>query len=226
VKRVGKRSRKHQRPRELVQSQTASAAVPRPSPALIILCLLTVFIVVWGVFRPALQNQFVDWDDPLNFLENPHYRGLGPDNIAWAFSTFHMGHYQPLTWLTLGADATIARAMYDNELDPRPYHFTNNLLHAINAVLVLLIALRLFRPSIISRQAAFAALIGSFAAALFFGVHPLRVESVAWATERRDLLSGFFLLLSVLAYLRAQIYICPTPAQWLNSNWSRTPQPL
>jgi tetratricopeptide (TPR) repeat protein len=146
----------------------------------------------------------VDWDDPLNFLENPHYRGLGSDNIAWAFSTFHMGHYQPLTWLTLGADATIARAMYDNELDPRPYHFTNNLLHAINAVLVFLIALRLFRPSIISRQTAFAALIGSFAAALFFGVHPLRVESVAWATERRDLLSGFFLLLSVLAYLRAQ----------------------
>jgi tetratricopeptide (TPR) repeat protein len=147
----------------------------------------------------------VDWDDPLNYLENPHYRGLGSDNIAWAFSTFNMGHYQPLTWLTLGADATIARAMYDNELDPRPYHFTNNLLHAINAVLVFLIALRLFRPSIISRQTAFAALIGSFAAALFFGVHPLRVESVAWATERRDLLSGFFLLLSVLAYLRAQV---------------------
>jgi hypothetical protein len=121
-------------------------------------------------------------------LDEISVRGLGPDNISWAFSTFHMGHYQPFTWLTLGLDATVARAMYGNELDPRPYHFTNNLLHAINAALVFLLAQRLLNLSVVGRQSAIAVLLGSIAAALFFSIHPLRVESVAWATERRDLL--------------------------------------
>ncbi len=200
------------------QATTDSSIDKRQSPTKALwvggLTAIFVFAITFAVFSPALQNQFVDWDDPLNFLENPHYRGLAPANIVWAFSTFHMGHYQPLTWLTLGCDASIARAMYGNELDPRPYHFTNNLLHAINASLVFLLALRLLKSATGDRAKPVAALLGAAAAGLFFGIHPLRVESVAWATERRDLLSGFCLLLATLAYFRAQSG-STTSVRWL-----------
>ena len=159
-----------------------------------------VFAIVFIAFLPALQNQFVDWDDTDNFLRNESFRGLGWDNIKWMFTTFHMGHYQPLTWLTLGADATIAKAWFHDALDPRPYHFTNVLLHSINAALVYVLAAKLIGWRAVSGPAL---IVGASAAALFFGAHPLRVESVAWATERRDLLSAFFVLLTILSYLRA-----------------------
>jgi hypothetical protein len=56
-------------------------------------------------FLPLLGNGFIrNWDDNLNFLDNPHYRGLGPTQLRWMFTTFHAGHYMPLTWLTLGLD--------------------------------------------------------------------------------------------------------------------------
>jgi hypothetical protein len=106
-------------------------------------CAALVFGIVFCTFLPALQNQFVDWDDTDNFVRNEMYRGLGWENIKWMFTTFHWGHYQPLTWLTLGVDATIARAWFHDSLDPRPYHFTNVLLHSMNAVLVFLLAVKL-----------------------------------------------------------------------------------
>jgi protein O-mannosyl-transferase len=170
-----------------------------------ILCALA--IVAWTLiaFLPAFSHGFVDWDDPDNFLNNPHYRGLAWENIQWMFSTFHMGHYQPLSWLSLGIDATIAKLMWGDALDPRPYHATNVLLHMANALLVFAIAHTLLRrvgPLDTARKQ-WPRLLAATIAALLFSVHPLRVESVAWATERRDLLSGGFVLLSVVAYLRA-----------------------
>jgi hypothetical protein len=162
---------------------------------------LAVGAVTFAAFWPALSNQFVDWDDLDNFVRNPDYRGLAWNNLAWMFTTLHMGHYQPLAWLTLGLDAVCAEALFGDPVDPRTYHFTNNLLHAANAALVFVLALRLIVRGIGSGgPPAFA---GAAVAGLIFGVHPLRVESVAWATERRDLLSGLFLLLAVLAWLRA-----------------------
>ena len=56
------------------------------------------------VFLPAVGHDFVNWDDDRNFLENPYYRGLSLENIRWMFTTFHLGHYHPLTWLSLGLD--------------------------------------------------------------------------------------------------------------------------
>ena len=111
-------------------------------------------------------------------------------------TSVHMGHYIPVTWITLGFDYLVWG------MDPLGYHLTNLLLHAANAVLVCGIARRLLNlasPGYDRRSLSLAAAC----AALLFAVHPLRVESVAWITERRDVLSGFFYLSAVLAYLRA-----------------------
>lgn len=160
-------------------------------------------VIVVIVFLPTLKHEFVDWDDTDNFVRNVHYRGLGPAAVRWMFTTFHMGHFQPLTWLTLGFDYTWAEAVLGDGMDARAYHATNTLLHALNAFLFVFIASRLLALAPVTRAARPAALVLAAAlAGLLFGVHPLRVESVAWVTERRDLLSSFFFLAAVLAYLR------------------------
>lgn len=147
------------------------------------------------VFLPALGNDFVDWDDEINLTANPHYRGLGWAQLRWmATSAYVLGHWIPLTWLSFGIDYVLWG------MHPFGYHLTNVLLHAANAALFTLISLRLLRLAM-PRVDETHARLGAVAAALFWALHPLRVESVAWATERRDVLAGLFFLLSVLAYL-------------------------
>jgi protein O-mannosyl-transferase len=107
-----------------------------------------------------------------------------------------MGHWIPVTWLTFGLDHAVWG------MNAFGYHLTNVLLHAVNAVLVYVLALRLLRLTLTTADAG-PIRLGAFVAALFFAVHPLRVESVAWITERRDVLSTCFYLLAVLAYLKA-----------------------
>jgi len=155
--------------------------------------------VTFVAFLPALQNGFLFWDDHLNFLENPHYRGLGWTQLRWMFTTFHEGHYQPLSWLTLGLDYLVWG------MDPFGYHLTNLFLHAANAVVFYFVALCLLRLAVLNvsdRDLRIFPISAGFAA-LIFAIHPLRVESVVWATERRDVLSGLFFLLTILCYLRA-----------------------
>ena len=152
-----------------------------------------------AAFSSALPGHFQQWDDVVLLVDNPAYRGLGWANLRWMFTTNLMGHYMPLTWVTYGLDYLVWG------LNPVGYHLTNIALHAANTVLVYLLAQRLFR--IVWPDAAMTGVDGlrlaAAVAALGFGVHPLRVESVAWITERRDVLSGFFFLLSVLMYVRA-----------------------
>ena len=166
-------------------------------------------VVTFIAFVPALRNGFVSWDDDKNFLANPHYRGLGLDQLAWMWTTFHMGHYVPLTWMTLGLDYVLWG------MNPRGYHLTSLLLHCGNAVALYYLA-RGFLASgaahhlaiggATSRSQAVATersvSLAAALSALLFSVHPLRVESVAWITERRDVLSLFFALLCLLAYMR------------------------
>src|SRR2546426_5100631 len=154
-------------------------------------------LVTFAAFLPTLRNQFVTWDDPTNFLDNPHYRGLGWTHLRWMWTT-HRGHYIPLTWMTLGLDYLLWG------MNPSGYHLTSLLLHAVNAVVFFLVGRRLLTlalPGPSERGHALA--ISAGFAALVFAIHPLRVESVAWVTERRDVLSGLFYLLTILAYLRA-----------------------
>jgi protein O-mannosyl-transferase len=146
------------------------------------------------VFSPSLFNGFVEWDDQVLFLENPNYRGLGWTQIRWMFTTTLWGHWVPLTWLTHGLDYVLWG------MNPMGYHGLNVLLHAINTALFYLVALRLLAAAGFTGRTLTAS---ATMAALFFGLHPLRAESVAWATERRDVLAGFFFLLTVILYLDA-----------------------
>ncbi len=146
--------------------------------------VVLVVALVALAFANTLGNGF-NYDDDGNILENPQFRGLGPTQLAWMFTTFHLGHYQPLSWLTLALDYTVWG------LNPFGYHLTNLLFHVGNAVLVFLLARR-FLPA-----------AAAVLATLLWAVHPLRVESVAWITERRDVQSSFFLLLTVVLYLHA-----------------------
>ena len=65
---------------------------------------MLIVIVTLAAFLPTLHNQFVVWDDGRNFAENPYYRGLGWTQVRWMWTAFYMGHYMPLTWMTLGLD--------------------------------------------------------------------------------------------------------------------------
>jgi protein O-mannosyl-transferase len=147
------------------------------------------------VFGPSLANGFV-WDDHFNLIANRDYRGLGWTQVMWMLTSAHLAHWIPVTWLTLGVDYTLW-GMW-----PTGYHLSNILFHAANAWVFYLVARYLVRAAMPGLENA-ACAAGATAAALFFAVHPLRVESVAWITERRDLVSGLFLLLAVLAYLHA-----------------------
>lgn len=153
--------------------------------------------ITFAVFLPSLKNGFVNWDDTENLVANLNYRGLGWEQLKWMFTTFHLGPYQPLSWLTYGADYLFWG------MDPFGYHLTNVALHSVNAALLCLLCLELFSlpglPPTPEKETG-RGLAAGFAA-LVFALHPLRVESVSWATERRDVLSGLFYLLTVLWYL-------------------------
>src|SRR5436190_9333075 len=157
-------------------------------------CLLLV-PAMFAVLLPALPNQFV-WDDLPLLTENFNFRGLGTEQVRWAFSTAWYGPYQPIPWLTYGLDYLLWG------LDPRGFHLTNIILHGLNLVLFVAVAWQLFNH-FPRRAPALAAIFGSLFAAGLFAFHPMRAESVIWASSRRDILSGTFTLLTVLAYLRA-----------------------
>lgn len=157
---------------------------------------IEIAFITAAVFLPALRADWTDWDDPINFLGNPYYRGLGLRQLRWMLTANVMGHWIPVTWLTLGADYAIWG------MRPFGYHLTNVLLHAASGGLFYLVARRLLALAMPSASPLGRG-CGAAAAALFFAVHPLRAESVAWITERRDLTSGLFFLLMLLAYLKA-----------------------
>jgi Flp pilus assembly protein TadD len=157
---------------------------------------LLVALLTFAVFAPSLWYGFVNWDDPVNFLDNDAYRGLGWTHLRWMVTTSLMGQWIPLTWLTFGVNYVLWG------MDPFGYHLTNVLLHCAAAVAWYFVAGRLLALSMPS-AAPWMLTAGSLAATLFFAIHPLRAESVAWITERRDVLSGVWFMMAVLGYLRA-----------------------
>jgi tetratricopeptide (TPR) repeat protein len=163
-----------------------------------------IFLFAFLAFSPALGGEFLNWDDNLVLTDHSDWRGLGWEQVRFAFTTFRAGHYHPLTWLSFGLD----HALWG--MNPQGYHFVNLLLHATAATLFYFVILRLLRGSGPEgmQSASFRAgrdvvnRLAAAAGALLFAVHPLRVESVAWITERRDVLSGCLLVLAVLAWLK------------------------
>ncbi len=155
---------------------------------------LALVLVTFVVFLPVLFNGFVEWDDQVNLTENLEYRGLGKAQLKYFFTTVLMGHYIPLTWLTFGLDYVLWG------MNPTGYHLSSLLIYCANAAVLYFVALRVLEKATTFGRATLR--LAAIAATLFFTLHPLRAESVAWATERRDVLSGFFFLLTVLTYFR------------------------
>ena len=156
-----------------------------------------VALLTFVTFLPALQNDFLNWDDPTNFLTNLDYRGLGWSQLKWMWTSHLTGHYIPVAWMTLGLDYLLWG------MNPFGYHLTSVLWHTANAVLFYFVALAILRIAFTGNSVGTRSgiPIGALFATLVFAVHPLRVESVAWATERRDVVSGCFYLLAILVYL-------------------------
>ncbi len=182
-----------------------------PSPQASALLLLLVVAAAFVAFLPTLEAGFVNWDDDINFTNNPAFRGLGWANLRWMLTTTLMGHWIPLTWLTLGLNYTLGG------MNPFGYHLVNVLVHAVAAGVFFLVARRVLAAGFAAPHSARPATwregdeqhlggwpiaLGAALAALVFAVHPLRVESVAWISERRDVLCTLFYLLACLAYLR------------------------
>jgi protein O-mannosyl-transferase len=148
-------------------------------------CLFLVAII-WAVFGQTLRYRFVNFDDEKYVYENPDVTGgLSLKGIAWAFTHVHAANWHPLTWISHMLDCQFYG------LNPGGHHFTNVLLHTTATLLLFLVLRRM--TGALWRSA--------FVAALF-AIHPLRVESVAWVSERKDVLSGLFFMLTLGAYLR------------------------
>jgi tetratricopeptide (TPR) repeat protein len=149
------------------------------------LCLFLI-VSIAAVYGQTAGFDFVDFDDPTYVSNNPKVPGgLTLDSIKWAFTTMHGANWFPLMWLSLMADREIFGAGAGG------FHFVNVAFHTADTLLLFWVLRRYTR-----------ALIPSFFVAAFFALHPLHVESVAWVTERKDVLSALFWMLTMLAYLR------------------------
>lgn len=144
------------------------------------------------VFARAVTCDFVNFDDPHYVYDNPAISVLDLQFIMEAFKTSYMGWWMPLTWISLALDYAVWG------LNPLGFHLTNILLHAVNTGLVVMVGVHLLPAD--DEKWPWQRYL-PFLAALLWGLHPLRVESVAWVTERKDVLNGFFSLSSILLYL-------------------------
>lgn len=148
-----------------------------------LLIIFILFLTAYA-FLPSLKNDFVNWDDPLYIINNENIHDLSIKSIIKSFTSLINGVYAPVTELSLAIDYRFSH------LNPFGYHLTNLLFHLANTFLVYLFIFKLTKKEILA-----------FIVMILFGVHPMRVESVAWITERKDVLYGFFYLLSLINYL-------------------------
>lgn len=164
----------------------ARASVSQTRSAPRFLLAATLGLAACLPFLPALGNAFTDWDDPLYLTMNAHVRaGLTPESLRWAFTTNETANWHPLTWI---AHETAWMLFGDHA---GAHHALSIVLHGVIVALLFWILARTTGAT--GRSAA---------AALLFGVHPLRVESVAWASELKDVLAALFWMLGVLAWIR------------------------
>jgi tetratricopeptide (TPR) repeat protein len=164
-----------------MKPETRNPKPATPNPAALALAL---FLVTLAVFWPAVSANFIWWDDPEYVTDNPRiWSGMTWDSVRWAFTTGHAANWHPLTWISHMLDCQLYG------LTPWGHHLTNILLHAVNTSLLFLVL----------RQMTGATWRCLFVAAVF-GLHPLRVESVAWVAERKDVLAAFFWILTMAAY--------------------------
>lgn len=159
---------------------------------------LFIFVLTFAVFSSTIQNDFVNWDDDQNLLDNERYRGLSWTHLRWIFTNIHLGVYQPLSWLLWAVEYQLWG------LNPAGYHLVSLLLHATSAVVFYFIAMRLLGLAMNCepQKEDHSLRVASALAALLFAIHPLRVEIVSWVSAQPYALSGLFFFLSILTYLK------------------------
>jgi Flp pilus assembly protein TadD len=151
-----------------------------------LLIVLGLAVVTFGIYAQLMGHQFITFDDDSYIKENPVVnRGVTLEGLAWAFTTFHQANWHPLTWIAHMIDSQLFGMIAGGHL------LVNALIHTANTLLVFWFLLRTTH-----------ARWPSALVAALFALHPLHVESVAWASERKDTLSTFFGLLSLIAYVR------------------------
>lgn len=154
-----------------------------PQRRTFILCLLLV-VATLAVYNPVNRNGFVNFDDDHYITHNPQVRaGVNWQTIEWAFDGYHEANWHPLTWISHAVDCELFG------VNPVGHHYMNVVLHAIDAILLFLLL-----------QSATGFTWRSLMVAALFALHPVNVESVAWAAERKNVLSMMFLLFTMLAY--------------------------
>lgn len=220
--RKGKLSRRQQRgSSDAIKSYVGSAQVGSKLQAKYFGSAAVVALITFLVYLPALRNGFVEWDDPAYISDNVHIRSIDKIFFKWAFFDFYASNWHPLTWLSHAIDYAIWG------LNPTGHHLTGILFHSINTFLVVLLGIQLLNAyrshkieaghqgvSISERTILTAGIITG----LLFGLHPLHVESVAWVSERKDMLSAFFFLLSLLAYIRYTVSVSGASGFWSSKN--------
>lgn len=150
----------------------------------VLISVLCVLALVYAAFSQVVENRATNWDDPVYVTKNPLVRELSVGSIKKIFGSFLLDGYQPLAILSFSLEYQLFGK------NPRGYHLTNLLLHLSNCLLVFWLVF------LLSNSAAVSCLV-----ALLFGVHPLQAETVAWISERKGLLCGFFLFSSLIGYL-------------------------
>ncbi|MGB7568039.1 MAG: tetratricopeptide repeat protein [Chitinivibrionales bacterium] len=146
---------------------------------------LIIASITFIAFLPSLHNGFVNWDDDRYIELNPDVHGVSAGHIATVFSSSYLNHYLPVTMLSFMGEYSLFKS------DPALYHFTNVILHIVNALLLFGLIYALFGNYFVA-----------FLTALLFAVHPLQVESVAWIAERKGVLSATFYFISLFSYVR------------------------
>jgi protein O-mannosyl-transferase len=147
--------------------------------------LILILLATVVTYYPTLNNYFVNWDDIVYIMNNEMIKSFSMHNFGQMFSSFFMGNYHPLTILSFAFDYNLF------QLNATAYHIHNLILHLINASLVYYFCFLLFNRNYTV----------AFIVSFLFAVHPMHVESVAWVSERKDLLYTLFFLLSLVSYL-------------------------
>lgn len=198
-----RRSREHLGSLPLFGVRVSGRPATRSAPINAIVAAALLFAVSLIAHAGGLDGEFLHWDDDHYITDNEHIRALDLQTLRWSLTSFHANNWHPLTWISHAIDVSL------HGLDARGHHLTSLLLHCFNGVwffaLCLLLIAR-FGPFGNGDEDAPTAgrqtLLAAFLAAVFFAVHPLHVESVAWSAERKDVLFVFFLLPSLIAYVR------------------------
>ncbi len=168
---------------------------------LLVAAILIIMIITVVIYYPGLDGEFI-WDDLMYLENNPHIQKFSLENLKWMFTTLHLANWHPLTWISFALDYS-----WQGQLSPWGFHLTNIILHGLNSICLFFLTIMLINAAKYGVQTVSfypqnpPILLGAFLTAILFSIHPQHIESVAWVSERKDVLSLFFFLLTLFFYI-------------------------